>query len=138
MATRVSTHCGAVETHVGQFGRWAKTHPKIIDFFCLKSMKIDKKSLPKTTFVSTSFLDPFWEGLGPVLGGFGEGFGEVLEGQGAHWVIFAPHFFMLFVAMLPRRALGGFWAPFWLDFEGFGKVWGEFGEGLGRVWGRIR
>ena len=29
---------------------------------------------------------------------------------------------------LSKRALGGFWAPFWLDFEG--RVLGEFGGNL--------
>ena len=139
MATCVSTHCGAVEKHVGQFGRQAKTHPKIIQLLYPKSMKTDKKTHPKTTFFSTPFLDPFWETLGLVGGGFGEGFGKVLEGQGAPWVIWARHLFMLFAAMLPKRRswrlLGSILNRFRKVWEGLGRVWGGFGESLGKDFG---
>ena len=40
--------------------------------------------------------------------------------------------------MLSKRGLGGSWAGFWLDSEGFGRglgrILGGFWEGLGRLW----
>ena len=37
---------------------------------------------------------------------------------------------MLVFGMVFKRALGGFWARFWLDFNGFGR---DFGRVLGGI-----
>ena len=42
---------------------------------------------------------------------------------------------MLVAGMLSGRALGGSWARFWFDFEGFGTGLGRVWEGSGRVLG---
>ena len=42
-----------------------------------------------------------------ILGGFGEGFGRVLEGLGVSWALFWRHFLELLLGLLSGRALGG-------------------------------
>ena len=56
--------------------------------------------------------------------------GRGLEALGAFYsgVSFWLQFLMLVLGMLSKRALGGFWAPFELHFEGSGR-------GLGRILG---
>ena len=68
--------------------------------------------------------------FGRVWGGFWEGFGRGLEALGVSWVTFWRHFLKLVFRTLSKRALGGFWAPFGLHFEGSGK-------GLGRILGGV-
>ena len=72
-------------------------------------------------------------GFGTVWGGFWEG----LEALGSSWVVFWPSFFVLVFGMVFKRALGGLWARFWLDFQGFGKDFGRvlrgFWEGFSRI-----
>ena len=66
--------------------------------------------------------------FGWVWGGSWEGFGRGLEALGVSWVTFWRHFLKLVFRTLSKRALGGFWVPFGLHFEGSGK-------GLGRILG---
>ena len=76
--------------------------------------------------------------FGRVWGGFWEGFGRGLEALGVSWVTFWRHFLKLVFRTLSKRALGGFWAPFGLHFEGSGKGLGRilegFGENFGAIW----
>ena len=66
-----------------------------------------------------------------ILAPFWRGFGRGLEALGASWAICGPHFLVLVFGMLSKRALGGFWARFGLDFGGLGGVWGGFWDGFG-------
>ena len=66
--------------------------------------------------------------FGRVWGRFWEGFGRGLEALGVSWLTFWRLFLKLVFRTLSKRALGGFWAPFELHFEG---SW----RGLGRVLG---
>ena len=63
--------------------------------------------------------------FGRVWRGFGEGFGRGLEALGVSWLTFGRHFLKLVFRTLSKRALGGFWAPFELHFEGSGKDFGR-------------
>ena len=93
-----------------------------------------------TSWVSWAPLERFfgsWEGWGMVLEGFWKALGRLLgkfwEGVGGSWRLlghFLASFLGLVFRMLSERALGGFWAPFWLHFERFGK-------GLGSVLGEL-
>ena len=85
----------------------------------------NQKILEKIRFKSNVFFDCIflW-----ILGGFGEGFGRGLEALGVSWVTFWRHFLKLVFRTLSKRALGGFWAPFELHFEGSGR-------GLGMILG---
>ena len=78
-----------------------------------------------------AILDVTWR----ILGGFGEDFGRVLGGV---WRLLAPLgsllgilFWCFYLQCSPKRALGGSWDRFWLDFEGSGE---GFGLGLGGFW----
>ena len=54
-----------------------------------------------------------------------------MEALGVSWVTFWRHFLKLVFRTLSKRALGGFWAPFGLHFEGSGKGLGRILEGFG-------
>ena len=94
--------------------------------------------LLKTPFFELALFNRFWEGLGRVWGGFWEGFGRGLEPLGVSWVTFWRHFLKLVFRTLTERALGGFWAPLALHFEGsgrgLGRILGGFWENLRAIW----
>ena len=87
-----------------------------------------KQIIPNIMFFRLHFSIDF----GRVWGGFLAGFGRSLEGLGTSWVAFCRHFWRLVFRTLSKMALGGFWIPFWLNFQGFGRdlrgVLGEFVE----------
>ena len=64
------------------------------------------------------------------MGGFGEGFGRDLEPLGASWAALGILFFILVFGGVFKSALGGVWAGFCFDFEGFGKDFGRFLGGI--------
>ena len=66
------------------------------------------------------------------MGGFGGGFGRDLEPLGASWAVLEPLFSMLAFGVVFKSALGGIWAGFWRDFEGFGRDFGRVLGGLGK------
>ena len=73
------------------------------------------KASKNDVFVDCIFqrlLEGFWEALGRLLGGFWEGVGGSWRLLG-HFLAF---FLGLVFRMLSKRALGGFWVPFWLHF----------------------
>ena len=63
-----------------------------------------------------------WDRLGLYLGGFGRGLGRDLEPLGASWVVFGALFSMLVFGMVVKGAFGGYWARFWVDFGGLGRI----------------
>ena len=74
------------------------------------------------------------EGLGRILGGFGEGFGG---GLGVVWRVlvslqplFGVFFWCLYSECSPKGVLEAPGLDFGSIFKGLGEVWGGFGEGL--------
>ena len=72
-----------------------------------------------------------WEGLGGVLGRFGEAFGRGLEALGASWAIFWRSFWGLYSECVPKGLLEASGLHFGSILEGFGT---ELGRVLGRFW----
>ena len=70
-----------------------------------------------------------WEGLGLYFGRAGRGLGRVWEPLGVSWAVLGLFFCMLVFGVVLKSALGGVWAGFWDDSEGF---WEFFGYVLGR------
>ena len=98
---------------------YAKWVQKSMDFEVENRKQVIKKGFKNMTFFLHGFFIYFGrilEGLGRVLGGFGEHFGVQKGSQKRR--LGKSVFFQL---------LGGFW-------EGLGRVWGGFWEGFGRVW----
>ena len=90
-----------------------------------KSRKIDRKTFPKNMFFSTAFFYQFWEGLGKVLGGFGEGFGGSWRLLGRFWASFLG-------VCIWSALWKGSWGLLGSILGRFGGVWGGSGEGFGR------
>ena len=82
------------------------------------------KTYPKSPFFAAAFFHRFWEGLGRVMGGFGEGVGAFLA-------LFEPLFGVLFGCLYLECSLEGLLEAPGFDLasilKGLGLVWEGFG-----------
>ena len=99
--------------------------------FEVEISKNREQTVPKMMFFSIAFSYRFWDGLGRVLGWFGEGFGTLLGGDLEPVGLSLAVFLLLFLRLCAQEGLRG---PKRRPRALLGSILVGFGGVLGGVW----